>query len=261
MVTIRPMGEDFILPRCLHQGPIDPEEIRRDWQSVPDLPSHPWQDGVIADLVGRYDYLSQSGGHDAMREFMREIIRRYGTCALLAWDEDKVTGFIRFYPLDVARMMGAAVPEKKHLAVVFAGPHRFPPDPEALWVQCVMTCRPYIGEKPATAGPHHFPGSSEAGARRGVGQQLVHALIDWARPRGWKRIVKQAHPDLDVYYGIFGGGGRAFWEKAGFRVIETFRDPSALGECRTLIDAERQEKGIGEEEAETWFLMSYDLTA
>lgn len=261
MIEIRPMGEDFILPRCLHDGPIDPAETPKEWQPIIGLPPHPWPDEVLAELVARHDYLTQSGRHDAMREFMCEMIRRYGTCALLAWDEGRVVGFIRFYPLTIAQRMAAAVPGKKHLAIVFAGPQRFAPDPEALWVQCVMTSRPYAGKQAVDFGVLQFPGSGEAGARKGVGQQLVRALIEWAVPRGWKRIVKQAHPDLDVYYGIFGGGGRAFWEKAGFEVIGSFRDSCAMQEWREVVETERQRKGISEEEAETWYLMSYELSA
>ena len=88
----------------------------------------------------------------------------------------------------------------------------------------------------------------ETDARKGKGQKLVQGLICWAREHGWKRIVKVAHCDLDWFYGIQGGGGKGFWEKAGFKVIGTFfkRAWEFDGDDKSVVQAQMAEKRMTE---------------
>ena len=114
-----------------------------------------------------------------------------------------------------------------------------------------MTCPPYEDAE----------GAAAAGARKGVGVRLAGALVTWAREHRWRRIVKVAHCDLDWFYGIQGGGGRAFWEKAGFCVASSFRKRAfaLTGDARALVDAQMASAGIREEDIWTWYRMVYDL--
>ncbi len=89
----------------------------------------------------------------------------------------------------------------------------------------------------------------------------MQGFIVWAREHSWKRIVKVAHCDLDWFYGIQGGGGKAFWEKAGFEVVgsfykEAFGFPEDFG---AIVQAQMAEKGMSEEEVWTWYRMAYEL--
>ena len=92
-------------------------------------------------------------------------------------------------------------------------------------------------------------------------RSLARGLVAWARDHGWARIVALANADLDCFYGTCGGGGKAFWEKAGFEVVGTLRpDKSFWGEYWTdIIERQRKDKGMTAEEVWTWYRMAYEL--
>ena len=264
MVEIKPMDEEFILPRCLHAGPIDTAAGEASESVESDVPQHPWSDETMRDLVARHpDFgLCDAGGGWA-REFMREMIRRYGTCALLAWEEGKVVGFIRFYAMEIARMVderraGRAEPILD--PTLACEPQD---DAATLWVHCVMTSRPYTGTTvevgPTSGGDAIFRTAEQAGARKGIGLRLARALIPWAREHGWKRVIKVAPCDLDFFYGIWGGGGKAFWEKVGFKVIGTIHRPQEWsGADMATLRAQMADRGMTEDEVWTFYRMAYE---
>ena len=86
MITIKPMDESYILITCLHDGPIDTTKWVPSWHvDASELPPHPWSNETIRELADRYPMTSHGGrGAQPQREFMREMIQRFGTCALLA---------------------------------------------------------------------------------------------------------------------------------------------------------------------------------
>ena len=45
---------------------------------------------------------------DPAKEFMREMIQRYGSCAMLAWREGKIVGQLRFYPRHIMSLLEKA---------------------------------------------------------------------------------------------------------------------------------------------------------
>ena len=251
MIEIKPMDESFILIDCLHHGPVDssspPRRVEKEWQDARNLPLHPWSDETIAELAKEYRRISEGWAGDPAREFMREMIQRHGSCAMLAWEGGRIVGFLRFYPLCIAHLVTEAGGKRKH--PVMASSKVLDSDPEALWVQCVMTSRPF--ETPDEV--------VKAGARKGIGLKLARALIRWAKEHGWKRIVKGAHSDLDCFYGTCGGGGRAFWEKAGFKATGTFRAEPWGGYWTDIIERQRKDKGMTAEDVWTWYRMAYEL--
>ena len=180
---------------------------------------------------------------------------------MLAWQDGQVVGFLRFYPLDVLRLLFEAVPEKPHRdlsAMNFEG------DPGTLMVQCVMTSRPYGGpEAIINRKGNRVPGMKEAGARRGVGLKLAQALLVWAGDHEWKRIVADAHADIDCMYGITGKGGLGFWRKAGFSAIGTHYDEPPdepwLEEWRNGVESQAKSKGMTKKEAWTWHRMMCEV--
>jgi GNAT superfamily N-acetyltransferase len=193
-----------------------------------------------------------NSGWDDSREFAREMMLRYGTCAFLAWDGPRVVGHLRFYPMKVARLIADSQTDPSPLLDCTAA---CDPDDDdgTLWVQCVMTSAPYRSSREVR----------KVGARRGVGLQLVRGLIEWARGSGWKRIIKVAHCDLDWFYGVQGGGGRAFWEKAGFKVGGTFyiRAWEFSPDAWTIVQAQMTEKGLTEKDIWTWYRMVYEISS
>jgi GNAT superfamily N-acetyltransferase len=190
---------------------------------------------------------------------MIEMIRRYGTCAILAWEGQKVVGHLRFYPMEIARLFVPPEDDRSPKVLTWAG------DPEedegTLWVQCVMTARPYIGPEPDGVTGRNWPAMTEAGARRGIGLKLVLGLVDWAQAHGWRRVVKVAHADIDCFYGQLGGGGKAFWEKAGFHVARAYYDRPAhwAPEFVALAESQGREKGMTPQQVWTWYRMVQTL--
>lgn len=279
MIVIRPMDEDYIHSTCLHDGPVDTETWTPDWETgTTDLPSRPWSDETIAALTSKHGTPFCGGGAWGAG-FMREMIRRYGTCAILAWDEGEVVGHLQFYPMTLARLIESSWGGNRDPSPILDC--RFACESEedegTLWVQCVMTARPYVASascaalpaSTAATGPTVVVSESgrrhrtreEAGARKGLGLKLSRALIEWAEKRDWRKIVKVAHCDVDWFYGIQGGGGKGFWEKAGFRVNGSFyrRAWEFEGEDKAIVEAQMAEKGMSEEDIWTWYRMRYDL--
>ena len=275
MIEIRPMDESYLHLGCLHGGPVDTATVQPPPEdSEVDLPPRPWSNETLAKLAARYPDEFPCLKHV---ELFREMIDRYGTCAILAWEGQKVVGHLRFNPMAVVRLFD---PEQAEACSVVDGTARGPEeDKETLSVHCVMTGRPYVARRsrpimdavvPEASGPavivkesgqRRYRSVEESGARKGTGLKLVHGLISWAGEHGWKRIVKQAHPDLDCFYGICGGGGKAFWEKAGFEAVGTVvkLPPPWTGYWADIVERQRKEKGMTEEEAWTWYIMAYEL--
>lgn len=251
MIEIKPMDESYILVTCLHHGPVDPtSSAPAGDDAVIEHPSHPWSDETIRELAARHAMISHGVGGEHQREFMREMIQRYGTCAILAWDQHKVVGLIRFYPMRVARLI-AATHTHGFSPVLDCTAACEPQDDEGtLWVQCVMTCFPYVDSD----------GAKKAGARRGLGLRLARELVCWAKANGWERVVKVAHCDLDWFYGIQGGGGKAFWRKAGFEVAGTLYQPLKLSEEHgAIVHSQMVRAGMTDEDVWTWSRMGYEL--
>ena len=137
-------------------------------------------------------------------------------------------------------------------------------DDRTLMVQCVMTSRPYGGpEAIINRKGNRVPGMKEAGARRGVGLRLAQALLVWAGDHEWKRIVADAHADIDCMYGITGKGGLGFWRKAGFSAIGTHYDEPPdepwLEEWRNGVESQAKSKGMTKKEAWTWHRMMCEV--
>ena len=252
MVEIKPMDERYIHITCLHDGPVDSATWAPSWNvDASELPPHPWSDETIRGLATDCAGISHGNCENpAGQEFFREMIQRYATCAILAWDGQKVVGQIRFYPMNIARLI--AVSQTDLSPVLDCTAACEPEEDEGtLWVQCVMTCKPYRDAERA----------KRVRARKGVGVQLARALIPWAREHGWKRIVKVAHCELDWFYGIQGGGGKAFWEKVGFRVARSFhkRAFELRGEDKAVVQSQMAARGMTEQEVWVWYRMVYEL--
>lgn len=194
-VVIKPMTEEFILWRCLHQGPLDAATIEKG---------------------------NRAARRDVNLALLTKLIRTYGTCAMLAWDRDQVVGYLRFYPKAIASfteagfMLGMCLQQPPP-----AGPsesvleRRFPPlaeiEDKTLRVHCLMTGSPFV--------------SKNTYQRKGIGTRMARALMEWAAANGWTAVEAMAFEDINFLYSHTGQAGLAFWAKLGFTVVRKGIEP------------------------------------
>lgn len=250
-ITIEPMTEDFILWRCLHSGPLSKQTMEQ----------YPGKEGQIVNF-------KKIRGINI--PLLKKLIKTYGTCAIVARDGDEIIGVLRFYPKAVMDMekAGYMCLQQDHPA----GPvedliyEQLPPleqiEDKTLKVHCIMTCRPYVGNKETEVLGEHYLSKTDVGARKGIGLKLALALIDWARQQGWKKLEVTTFADLDIFYGVTGDAGKSFWKKAGFKVQctrpmsrEDWPDENALA----LIDAQAKAAGLSQKDAWSFYEMTCEL--
>lgn len=160
-VVVEPMTKEFILWRCLHDGPLSRDNINQ-WPSASTLP---WV---------RYRYRNTP--------LLTKLTRTYGVCAIIARDADQIVGQLRFYPKTVCGMEGAgglclqqdhpAGPAEDFANSDFQDPAHI--EDKTLAVHCLMTGSPQQKENPYQ--------------RKGIGTRMVRTLIQWAKANGWERI-------------------------------------------------------------------------
>jgi GNAT superfamily N-acetyltransferase len=250
-ITIKPMTEDFILWRCLHSGPLSKQTMEQ----------YPSEEGQIVNF-------KKIRGINI--PLLKKLIKTYGSCAIVAREGDETIGVLRFYPKAVMSMekAGFLCMQQDYPA----GPaedfinEQFPPfdqiEDKTLKVHCIMTCRPYAGETDADIFGEHVLNKHDAGARKGTGLKLAHALIAWAKEHGWKRLEVTTFADLDIFYGVTGGAGKSFWGKAGFRVENTrpmSRNDWPDKKAQELIDSQAKAAGIDPDQAWSFYDMACDL--
>ena len=235
-VVIEMMSSEFILWRCLHDGPLTKQTL--------DQP-HPWSH-VPWDLFRARNV-----------PILSKLTEVYGSCAVIARDGNQIVGQLRFYPKVVCNM--AAPGPGLCLQQAFPSPAdhfvagSFPPLDQivdkTLFVHCLMT-----GSSNQEDNPYQ---------RKGLGSRMARALIDWARSKGWCAIEAHAYADLPCIYVITGQAGRAFWEKLGFREVGStiepaFTESSHSGFVDNLLK-EAAEKGVNAEAAKNKYTMRLDL--
>jgi hypothetical protein len=92
---------------------------------------------------------------------------------------------------------------------------------------------------------------------------MVRTLIEWARSRGWTAIETHAYADLPSVYAVTGQASAVFWEKLGFRVVESTIEPalaeSDAAEFVEILLKEAADRGIDAEAAKTRHTMRLDI--
>lgn len=234
-LAIEPMTDDFIMWRCLHGGPLSTDTIDK-W---PPDQTESWET------------------HRSINTpLLRKLMATYGTCAMLARDGDQIVGSLRFYPKVLFSM--EEVGEGLCLQQIFpAGPSEHLAEitlpsideihDKTLMVHCLMTGSPFQKQNPYQ--------------RKGVGMRLVRELMRWAKENGWKAIEVETHEDIPFLYAHTGTAGKGFWEKLGFRVMETGIEPELQKEGEFTREVRRQAAalGFGPEAAETKYTMRIEL--
>ncbi|HOF18156.1 MAG TPA: GNAT family N-acetyltransferase [Phycisphaerae bacterium] len=235
-VVVKMMGPDFLLWRCLHSGPLTKETVD---QPQPH-PACPWEEFKRRNVP-----------------LLAKLTEVYGACAVVAMDEDRIVGQLRFYPAFLCSM-AASGPGLCLQQRFPAGPaddlaaRTFPPlsrlEDKTLFVHCLMTGSPQQERNPYQ--------------RKGLGAAMVRRLAEWAKANGWQAIEANAFEDLDLIYAVTGSAGKMFWEKLGFRVVETRVEPALMRENDFVKALRRQAaaRGLSAKCVANQYRMRLDLT-
>lgn len=188
-ITVEMMGADFPVWRCLHGGPLNPDNLE---QTTPH-PAMEWPRVRKRNVA-----------------LLETLTKLYGSCAVLAREGRDVVGMIRFYPKAVWKLTGAhglclqqCEPNGPADGFAEAGLPEFEQiQDKTLEIHCL------------TVGLPGRPGGRYQ--RKGIATRMVHELERWATERGWHAIEATAHEDLPTLYAMTGNAGRAFWERLGY---------------------------------------------
>ncbi len=231
--VVEPMGEEFLVWRCLHQGPLNPGNIGNPAPH----PEIDWPAARVRSIPA-----------------LRKIVRTYGSCAILARDGDDVVGTLRFYPKALASFSDGGA----GLCLLQPFPAGFPADMAArdlvpledlpdktLFVHCLFLAAP-------TDDPARY-------RRRGLASRMARELVRWAREKGWTAVEANAYEDIPMLYDIAGVAGKTFWTKLGFRVVHADVEPAMKGDLLESIRRSAAEAGIPAERAANRYRMRLDL--
>ena len=231
------MTEDFIVWRCLHNGPLSRETIDQ---------------GSSTDIMSFDHYRKRN------ISLLQKITKIYGACAIVAREGEEIVGQLRFYPKSICELKGAgglclqqdpaAGPSEEFVDI------DFPPlsqiKDKTLVVHCIMT-----GSSLQKENPYQ---------RRGIGTRMVRALIEWAKANDWEGIEADSFEDLPIIYEITGSAGQTFWKKLGFHLVDRhphpeLQDRSQFSEFIATLEEQARSIGIPPERANHRIVMRLDL--
>lgn len=129
--------------------------------------------------------------------YYRKLTDAYGACAILAWQEQTVVGFLPFIPTECGINLPACLHyvDEEDIAEVEA----FSPIPEDDMRRRVLKT--------------HCLSVKQAMHRKGLGSQMVRYLVEWAKVNEWQRIEGWAFEKSNFSW----LPNIVFWEKCGFK--------------------------------------------
>lgn len=220
MIEIRPLGPDYYHFRCLTFGPLGPDEAA----TLPeDAPQQAWFRSMRRE--GRF--------FDAHR-LLRNLCRTYGAAGMLAWEDARVVGQLRFYPqavLDLAGGPGVCLQDKHTTETVRRLSDSTLPSPESmsrrtLRISCIQVAHDY--------------------RQRGIARSLVEQTVNWAASGGWHSIeargIKAIGPLLDQ---LPMAPAKVFTD-CGFRVDTSYHDPVVQQRIEKIRDGRCGEAAMEE---------------
>lgn len=208
MIDYRMMDAETLLCRCMHGGPVP--------------------------LSGASSALPEVS-QDAVEMFLKAMIDKYGSCAVLVLDGESIVGVLWFYPDLVREQLGvghAACIQEEHQVEALARldleslPSMDELPDTSLRIECMMVVHEYDKSKVEV----DYTG-------RGIGKRMIQTLVAWAKENGWKRISAIAIPNIKPLLLWHGSYSVERYKALGFRVTEATSN-AEIG----LLDAANAQK-------------------
>ena len=203
-MKIIPITKDFIVYRCIHVVPLSPENI---------------------DKFTEKDKQPTKEMFARNKQFFKRIIETYGSCAMLAIENEKVIAHTRFYPLIISELTGqenmcCQQPEyspTQRMAEMDLPSFEKLKD-RTLKIYCWHIHKDYRNQ--------------------GLSHVLLDAIIEWAKEHKWKTIFasagvndpwvasKSCSPMLRTYL------------KHGFEIMDTVESPELTDYLKKFRDGD-----------------------
>lgn len=191
MIQYKMMDVDNVVSKCLHNGPLLFSDT--DKHSKEEEPS--------------------------VQRFLASACTAYGSCAVIAYEEDSIVGLAWFYPTIVFSLTGTHLciqsqeEVKKFAAAIL--PEKSSLKEKELRIACFQVVNDYkaMAEGRKEGYPSYL--------HKGIGQGLLETLINWARIEGWDRIVGSAIPHIPPLMAWSCHLSIERYKKFGFAVAES----------------------------------------
>jgi len=160
-MKICPMGKDFILFRCLHNGPLSSSNIEAKSMNIGSLTK---------------EQLGQN------KKFLERLVNAYGSCAILAMEDDYVIAHARFYPQIIYDQFKFCCHDPNYPITQEIVEMELPllknQAERILRITCFFVHKDYRGQ--------------------GLSHKLIDAILKWAKNNNWKSVRCFAY--LDNYW-------------------------------------------------------------
>ena len=184
------MSKDFILFRCLHDGPLSPSNIETKSMNIGSLSKKQL---------------------DRNKKLLTRLIDAYGSCAMLAMEGDSVIAHARFYPQIIYNRFKFCCHDPKHIIsqemVEMNLPPLTNPTERILRITCFFVHKDYRGQ--------------------GLSHKLINAILQWAKNNGWKSVRCFAYQDSYWLASEMCTPMLRTYSKYGFKKIGTVKIPEA----------------------------------
>jgi GNAT superfamily N-acetyltransferase len=157
-MKIRPMDKDFILFRCLHNGPLSTSNIETKGMNIASVPSEQL---------------------DKNKKFLTRLVEAYGSCAMLALEDDYVVAHARFYPQAIYEQYKFCCHDPSYAITQEIAEMELPQltneAERILRITCFFVLKDYRGQE--------------------LSHKLIDAILKWAKNNNWKSVRCFAYQD------------------------------------------------------------------
>lgn len=196
------MDKSNILSRCLHSGPVTMDKM--------DIP-------VFRSKITK----------GAVKKFLTKTCSLYDSCAVLAYDNDKIVGLLRFYPQDVLnilddksgfRLDSVCIQKGKFMRRILDSLDKFP-SKESLPNKIIeIECFQVLS--------HYHKGEAKDYGSMGIGYNMLKELIEWAKLNDWNTITAGAINHIKPLLLWTGMYSIKRYKNLGFKIVREIIDPA-----------------------------------